>query len=121
MKTLFGVPMESIMVVLLGVVLLVTAVVALLALRNRLLLKLGLRNIPRRRAQTILIVVGLMLSTVIVTSAFGTGDTVSYSIRSLTTSGLGAIDETVSASAGARQPAPAYLPATTVDRVHAAV
>src|SRR5579864_2030879 len=99
MKTLFGVPMESIMVVLLGVVLLVTAVVALLALRHRLLFKLALRNIPRRRAQTILIVVGLMLSTVIITSAFGTGDTISYSVRATAITSLGAIDETVTSAA----------------------
>ena len=83
------------MVVLLGVVLLVTAVVAILALRNRLLFKLALRNIPRRRAQTILIVVGLMLSTVIITSAFGTGDTISYSVRSSALAGLGNVDEAV--------------------------
>jgi putative ABC transport system permease protein len=99
MKTLFGAPMDSVMTVLLGAFLLVTAVLAGFALRNRLLFKLGLRNIPRRRAQTILIIVGLMLSTTIITSAFGTGDTVSYSVRSTTVSSLGAIDETVSSAA----------------------
>ncbi len=95
MNTLFGVPMDSIMVVLLGVFLLGTAAVAILALRNRLLFKLALRNIPRRRAQTILIIVGLMLSTVIITSAFGTGDTISYSVRTSVLAGLGNVDEAV--------------------------
>src|SRR6185312_6192891 len=78
-----------------GVFLLVTVVVAILAVRNRLLFKLALRNIPRRRAQTILIVVGLMLSTVIITSAFGTGDTISYSVRASAIAGLGNVDEVV--------------------------
>src|SRR5215467_7109860 len=99
MKALFGIPMDSVMHVMLGIFLLVTGVVVALAVRNRLLLKLGLRNLPRRRAQTTLIIFGLMLSTVIITSAFGTGDTLSYSIRSNAVTGLGAVDEVVTASA----------------------
>src|SRR5438105_2922400 len=95
MKTVFGMPMDTIMIALLSVFLLVTTVVAMLALRNRLLFKLALRNIPRRRAQTLLIVVGLMLSTVIITSAFGTGDTISYSVRAAAVAGLGTVDEAV--------------------------
>src|SRR3978361_32029 len=95
MKTLFGLPLESIMFVLLAGFLLLTAVVTCLAVRNRLLFKLALRNIPRRRAQTVLIIVGLMLSTVIITSAFGTGDTISYSVRSSAITGLGYVDEAV--------------------------
>ena len=47
-----------------------------------------------------LIIVGLMLSTVIITSAFGTGDTLSYSIRSAVTSGLGTVDEAVFHTSG---------------------
>ena len=95
MNTLFGISMDTIMAVSLALFLAITAVVLLLALRNRLLFKLGLRNIPRRRAQTTLIIVGLMLSTVIITSAFGTGDTMSYSIRSTVLTNLGSIDEIV--------------------------
>src|SRR5947209_6351055 len=95
MKTLFGIPMDDIMRVMLVVFLLVAAVVGVLALRNRLLLKLGLRNIPRRPAQTMLIIVGLMLSTVIITSAFGTGDTLSYSVRSSVVTNFGNVDEAV--------------------------
>jgi len=124
MNTLFGISMDTIMAVSLGIFLALTALVAALALRNRLLFKLALRNIPRRRAQTVLIVVGLMLSTVIITSAFGTGDTVSYSIRSLAVSTLGGVDETVTSNAAASafgnapaQGAASYLPAGTVERL----
>ena len=49
--------------------------VAYVALRNRIMFMMGLRNIPRRRAQTMLIVIGLMLSTLIISAAFTTGDT----------------------------------------------
>ena len=45
---------------------------------------MGLRNIPRRASQTTLIVIGLMLSTMIITAAFTTGDTVDYSITKQT-------------------------------------
>src|SRR5579859_6638344 len=95
MNSLFGLSMDTIMAWMLSIFLIITAIVAVLGLRNRLLVKLGVRNIPRRRAQTILIIVGLMLSTVIVTSAFSTGDTVSYSIRSATINNLSFIDESV--------------------------
>jgi putative ABC transport system permease protein len=56
------------------------------------MLKLGLRNIPRRRTQTVLIVVGLMLGTLIISAAFGTGDTMTYSFRSLALDSLGEAD-----------------------------
>ena len=54
--------------------------VAYIALTNRIMFKMGLRNLPRRGLQTGLVVVGLMLATLITTAAFTTGDTVDYSI-----------------------------------------
>ncbi len=119
MNTLFGISMDTIMAWMLAAFLIVTGVVAVLALRNRLLLKLGLRNIPRRRAQTLLIIIGLMLSTTIITSALGTGDTMAYSLRTGLTSSLGRIDEVITNQAGshiAGGPA-SYVPTALVDRV----
>ena len=95
MEELFGVPMNSIMVGLLVILLPSLALVAATAWRNRVMLKLGLRNIPRRRAQTALIIVGIMISTLIMAAAFGTGDTISYSIRNDAVKALGAIDELI--------------------------
>jgi putative ABC transport system permease protein len=51
-----------------------------IALTNRTMFKMGLRNLPRRGLQTGLVIVGLMLATLITTAAFTTGDTVEYSI-----------------------------------------
>ena len=68
------------------------AILAFLARRNPVLFKLGLRNIPRRRAQTVLIIIGLMLSTAIITSALALGDTVSSLIRNGALDALGATD-----------------------------
>src|ERR1041385_8578715 len=87
--------MDAVMRLMLGLFVLATGVVALLGIRNRVFLKLALRNLPQRRGQTVLIIVGLMLSTVITTTAFATGDTISYSGRLLSVTSLGNVDETV--------------------------
>ena len=95
MEDLFGVKMQWIMYVLLAVFLPSIAVIGFMALRNRVMLKMGLRNIPRRKAQTALIVVGIMISTLIMAASFGTGDTLTFSIRKAVVDGLGTIDEIV--------------------------
>jgi putative ABC transport system permease protein len=95
METLFGVSMDLVMVIVLALSVFVLLVVGLLAWRNPIILRLSLRNIPRRRAQTVLIVFGLMLATLLVTAAFGTGDTMTYSMRRAFTAGLGGTDLTV--------------------------
>ena len=113
MEKLFGLSMNLIMVVLLAIVVPALAAVGVMAWRNRVMLKLGLRNIPRRRAQTALIIIGIMLSTVIMSAAFGTGDTINFSIRNEAIELLGPIDEIiVSTKAGADDTfgTPSYVP-----------
>ena len=95
MEEIFGISMDVLMYVFLAAFLLTIATVIVLALRNRIILKLALRNIPRRRGQTILIIIGVMLSTVIMSAAFGTGDTLSFSIRNEAVKGLGFVDELI--------------------------
>ena len=95
MEELFGLSMNVLMMVVLAIFLAAMSVVAILAGRNRIMLKMGLRPIPRRLGQTVLIIIGVMLSTVIISAAFGTGDTLSFSIRSEVLEGLKTIDELV--------------------------
>ena len=95
MEELFGLSMDIIMYVLLAAFLPVIAGVAIMAWRNRVMLKLGLRNIPRRKSQTALIVVGIMISTLIMAAAFGTGDSITFSIRMNAIDALGTIDEII--------------------------
>jgi len=95
MENLFGIPMNSIMLALLALLGTSLAVVGYVVLRNRVMFLIGLRNIPRRMAQTVLIVVGLMLSTLIISAAFTTGDTVQNSITSQILTTLGHVDEIV--------------------------
>ena len=80
MDSLFGIPLTSILVALLLALGAIFAVLGVIAWRQPLLVRMGLRNIGRRKPQTALIVIGLMLSTLIISAAFATGDTVGYSI-----------------------------------------
>lgn len=84
MNELFGISMTTIMMALLALFALCAAGAGIIYLSNRLMFRMGLRNIRRRRAQSVLIVFGLMLATVIITAAFATGDTLDYSITKLT-------------------------------------
>ena len=95
MEELFGLSMNILMMVVLAIFLAAMAVLTIAALRNRIMLKMGLRPIPRRMGQTILIIIGVMLSTVIISAAFGTGDTISFSIRNVVLEELGTIDELI--------------------------
>lgn len=95
MESLFGLQMTTIAAALVAALLLVLLVLAVLGWRNNVMLKLGLRPIPRRRTQSALIVVGLMLATLIITAAFVTGDTLSHTVRSLVLEELGPVDEVV--------------------------
>ncbi len=100
MEELFFVPMGTLMVVLLVLLALCLLVVAWVALRRPVIFKLGVRNIPRRKAQTTLIVVGLMLSTLIITASLGVGDTLNHSFTASVYETLGPVDELVVRSAG---------------------
>ena len=92
MNSLFGIPLTSILVALLLALGVIFAILGAVGWRQPLLVRMGLRNIVRRKAQTALIVIGLMLSTLIVSSAFATGDTVGYSITNATYESFEEID-----------------------------
>ncbi len=81
-------------------VLVIGVVVALItlavqSLRRPVLAKIGLRNIPRRPTQSVLIVIGLTLSTVIIISSLSIGDTLDYSVRRETIAAYGKVDEII--------------------------
>ena len=96
MEEFFGIiAMDDLALILLGVVGLILLALLVMGWRNRVTMRLGLRNIGRRREQTILIVFGLMLSTLIVSAAFGTGDTMTYSFRAWMLDELGEVDEVI--------------------------
>lgn len=95
MKELFGAPMSDVLVVVVVLLIIAALLIATLAWRRPLLFKLGIRNVPRRPAQTALIVIGLMLSTLLISSAFATGDTLSSSLRNIAFEITGPIDHII--------------------------
>jgi putative ABC transport system permease protein len=106
-QKLFGIPMGDLATGLALALGLAIAVVAALAIRNRFLLKLGLRNLARRRGRAALIVVGLMLGTTIIASALVTGDTMNRTVRSSVIESLGRTDELVAVRGTDTEGAPA--------------
>jgi putative ABC transport system permease protein len=94
---LFGIPIETVMVVLLAALAVTLGAVAMLAARNRVFFRLGIRNVRRRPGRTALIVAGSMLGTTIIAAALATGDTMSQTIRSSAVAALGSADEVVAA------------------------
>jgi len=92
MNKLFGVPLTTIAAVMAVLFVLCLISVVAIWLSNRTMFRIGLRNIPRRRGQALLIVLGLMLGTLIITASFATGDSLSYSITKATYDTLKRID-----------------------------
>jgi putative ABC transport system permease protein len=87
--------MNTIMIVLLALLAVSLAVVVYVIVRNRIVFLMGVRSIPRRMAQTVLILLGLMLSTLIISAALTTGDTVDHSMTDQAYILMGHIDETI--------------------------
>lgn len=81
METLFGIEMSRLAGSLAVLTVIALGIIAFMASQNRVLLKLAVRNIPRRKAQSSLIIGGLMLSTTIIMAALAIGDSVSSTIR----------------------------------------
>ncbi len=98
MNDIFGVSMDAIMVTLLILLGICVLAVAWIAVRRPVIFKLGVRNMPRRRAQSGVVVLGLMLSTLIIAAALGTGDTLDNSVTGDVYSNLAGIDELVVSS-----------------------
>lgn len=114
MQKLFGLSTDSIAIYLaIGFVILGGSLL-IQSFRNPILVKLGVRNIPKRPAQTILIIIGLMLSTVIIGASFGIGDTVYNSIRIVALESSGYVDETI-ASPSSKFSSNGYFPESKVN------
>lgn len=125
METLFGISMNSIMVVLLVLLVLCLLMVAFIGWRRPVIFKMGIRNIFRRKTQTALIIVGLMLATLIMSAAFATGDTMNNSVNAAVFDLFGPVDEMVVVSndeSGEGSPSALFvdtMPAGNVDIVRA--
>ena len=95
MTHLFGVPIDIMTTILVVTTIVIVGGTLLLALTNAIFFKIGTRNIPRRRAQMLLIVFALMLSTTLLTGVLATGDVITAAGQSVAVYNLGSVDETI--------------------------
>ena len=100
MTQLFGVPLDTLTTILVVTAVTIVVAVILLAISNVIFFKIGVRNIPRRRTQMILIVFALMLSTTLLTSVLATGDVMSAAVQSVAIYNLGSVDMVLSGGHG---------------------
>jgi len=96
----FGIPIDTLTVILLVVTCVIVLGVLLLALTNLIFFRIGVRNISRRRSQMVLIVFALMLSTTLLSSVLATGDVMTSAVQSVAVYNWGNIDELIEGGRG---------------------
>jgi putative ABC transport system permease protein len=87
--------MDSTVLVLLVLLGLVGLAILGLALRHRLAFRIGMRNVARAKARTILLVLGLLVATTIVSGSLVAGDTISQVAVHYTVLAVGLNDELI--------------------------
>ena len=95
MQKVFGLPATELAISMAIILAAIFLLLIIGAMRRFILFKMGTRNIPRRKGQSSLIVIGLMLSSAIIATSLGIGDTVRYSVRSVALDFLGPTDEII--------------------------
>ena len=95
MDSLFGVSTQLLAQIIGIAAVLIIVVIIGLSITNRIMFRIGSRNITRTPLQSLLIVIGLMLSTTIIGASLGVGDTVSHSIRKVALEGIGFVDQEI--------------------------
>ena len=105
MTQIFGIPLDILTTVLASITAVIVVGVLILAFTNKIFFKIGVRNIPRRRLQMLLIVFALMLSTTLLSSVLATGDVITAAVQSVALYNYGNIDEIIE---GGRSPLGLY-------------
>ncbi|GHO43584.1 ABC transporter permease [Ktedonospora formicarum] len=100
MTSLFGIPIETVSTSLLIITSIIIVLVVILALLNAIFFKIGVRNIPRRRMQMVLIVCALMLSTTLLSSVLTTGDVLTTTAQTVAVFNWGNVDELIEGGSG---------------------
>src|SRR5216684_5533605 len=98
MSQLFGIQLDTLTNILLIITCAIIVGVVLLAFGNAIFFKIGVRNIPRRRTQMMLIIFALMLSTTLLSSVLAIGDVITAAVQTVAVSNLGNVDETIQSS-----------------------
>lgn len=87
--------MDQTISLLLFLVIIIVVVIAVLALTNRIIFKMAVRNFTRRKAQSIIVIAGLMIGTAIISSALVVSDTMTNTFEVDVYRSLGEVDEEI--------------------------
>lgn len=87
--------MDGTLLILLIIVIIVTLIIAALAVTNRIIFKMAARNFTRRKAQSVIVIAGLMIGTSIISAALVVQDTMTYAFEVDVYRSLGEIDEDI--------------------------
>src|SRR5499427_3266955 len=94
-RSLFGVPQDALLTGVIALTVAIGVLLIVVSIRNPLLPRLAWRNVPRRPGFAALITLSLTIGTIILSSAFTTGDTMSQSVRTVVAGVLGSADEVI--------------------------
>jgi len=123
LDTIFGAPLTNIALALFIVFAVIAVFLTYIIVRNPILVRMAFRNVIRRPARTGLIVSGLMLATAIISIAFTTGDSVTYSIKNQATEALRQLDMYIGideeSELWANQPLPEYFDESLYQQIKA--
>lgn len=87
--------MDVIPLLLLSGVGIITIIILFLALTNRIIFKMAVRNFTRRKAQSVIVVAGLMIGTSLISASLVVQDTMTYSSEVGIYKSLGEVDEEI--------------------------
>ncbi len=119
MNATFGIPDTASALGMALLVALIILVLVVLALKNMVIFKMSMRNTMRRPSQTLLIISGLMLSTVLITTSLVMGNTVNYSLEVSQLPQVGNLDEGISKQTSVVHADIPYFSANEVQRMSA--
>lgn len=87
--------MDTIMLLMLLFVIIIAVAIAVLAVTNRIIFKMAVRNFARRKLQSLTVICGLMIGTAIISSSLAVQDTMLYMSEVDVYRSLGEVDEDI--------------------------
>lgn len=100
MNTIFALSFARILPIVAGLTVLTLLVLLLMIRRVPYLARVALRNVPRQRGRTILVIAGLMLATMFVSAALEIDETITTAVEQVAVINLGRVDEDVLGGSG---------------------
>lgn len=100
--------MDPLVTLLMILLIIVVLFIFVSAIRNKIIFKMGIRNIGRRKGSTLIMIIGLMIGTAIIMASLTIGDTMQNMVDRVVVDALGEVDLVVYDTSP--ESSPIYLP-----------